>query len=134
MREGHLRTLNKTLKEEVRKLHQKQGGPGSPTPQTPGAPFTPGGNYPQTPGGPGANSVHQTPYQHAHNNSLSGRVTSPGSTPPGTPHFGRILQQQQQQLSSQDDEVNVEYLKNVLLNFMEHKDRRVRAFCPCFFF
>ena len=121
MREGHLRTLNKTLKEEVRKLHQKLGGTGSPTPQTPGGPFTPGGMVPQTPGGAG--SVQQTPYQHGHSSSLGGRVASPGSTPPSTPHFGRILQQQ----SAQEDEVNVEYLKNVLLNFMEHRDRRV---CP----
>lgn len=27
--------------------------------------------------------------------------------------------------STPDDDVNVEYLKNVLLNFMEHKERRV---------
>lgn len=43
---------------------------------------------------------------------------SPQSTPPSTPNFGRMLQQP-------EDDVNVEYLKNVLLNFMEHKERRV---------
>jgi hypothetical protein len=44
---------------------------------------------------------------------------SPQSTPPSTPNFGRMLQQHP------EDDVNVEYLKNVLLSFMEHKDRRV---------
>lgn len=51
---------------------------------------------------------------------------SPQSTPPSTPNFGRMLQQP-------EDDVNVEYLKNVLLNFMEHKERRVRFFFLVYF-
>ncbi|KAI1314767.1 hypothetical protein EDD11_001736 [Mortierella claussenii] len=103
--EAHLRSLNNTLKDEVRKL-QKQGS--SPSPSIMQGSFTPGGpGAPQTPSG-------QTP------GSSHGRAMSPQSTPPSTPHFGRLLQQQQ----AQDDDVNVEYLKNVLLNFMEHKERR----------
>ncbi|KAF9577703.1 hypothetical protein BGW38_006913 [Lunasporangiospora selenospora] len=47
---------------------------------------------------------------------------SPQSTPPSTPHFGRMLQHQQQ--DKPEDDINVEYLKNVLLRFMENKDRR----------
>ncbi|KAG0363003.1 hypothetical protein BG005_003229 [Podila minutissima] len=111
MREGHLRTVNKTLKEEVRKL-QKQV-PGSPSASTPG-PYT-SGVIPQT---PGSNSH----YANTPSATQNGRAMSPQSTPPSTPNFGRILQQQQQQ--HQDEDVNVEYLKNVLLSFMEHKERR----------
>lgn len=33
--------------------------------------------------------------------------------------------------SAADDDVNVEYLKNVLLNFMEHKERRVSIASLC---
>ncbi|KAG0100283.1 hypothetical protein BGZ93_002855 [Podila epicladia] len=110
MREGHLRTVNKTLKEEVRKL-QKQV-PGSPSASTPG-PYT-SGVIPQTPG----NNSH---YANTPSTTQNGRAMSPQSTPPSTPNFGRILQQQQQY---QDEDVNVEYLKNVLLSFMEHKERR----------
>ncbi|KAK5810305.1 GRIP domain-containing protein [Linnemannia elongata] len=119
MREGHLRTMNKTLKEEVRKL-QKQV-PGSPSSQA--GPFTPGGPFPQTPGHPG--SAVPPPQTSAVGGATpaagarGGRAgaMSPQSTPPSTPNFGRMLQQP-------EDDVNVEYLKNVLLNFMEHKERR----------
>ncbi|KAG0336773.1 hypothetical protein BG000_006193 [Podila horticola] len=109
MREGHLRTVNKTLKEEVRKL-QKQG-PGSPSASTPG---------PYASQTPGSNSH----YANTPSATQNGRVMSPQSTPPSTPNFGRILQQQQLQ-QHQDEDVNIEYLKNVLLSFMEHKERRI---------
>ncbi|KAF9907087.1 hypothetical protein EC991_011305 [Linnemannia zychae] len=120
MRESHLRTMNKTLKEEVRKL-QKQV-PGSPSSQA--APFTPGGAFPQTPSGHSNSAVHShtptvgvTPGTGARGAGGRGGAMSPQSTPPSTPNFGRMLQQP-------EDDVNVEYLKNVLLSFMEHKERR----------
>lgn len=96
--------------------------PGSPSSQA--GPFTPGGPFPQTPGHPGST----TPSSHtpavggatptAGARGSRGGAMSPQSTPPSTPNFGRMLQQP-------EDEVNVEYLKNVLLSFMEHKERRV---------
>ncbi|KAG0273383.1 hypothetical protein BGZ95_010805 [Linnemannia exigua] len=120
MREGHLRTMNKTLKEEVRKLQRQ--APGSPSSQA--GPFTPGGAFPQTPSGhPGSavppphTPVGAAPGAGARGASGRGGAMSPQSTPPSTPNFGRMLQQP-------EDDVNVEYLKNVLLNFMEYKDRR----------
>ncbi|KAF8994936.1 hypothetical protein BGZ52_011957 [Haplosporangium bisporale] len=43
------------------------------------------------------------------------------TTPPSTPRFSRPLFQQ-----APDEDVNIEYLKNVMLNFMEHKERRIQ--------
>jgi hypothetical protein len=114
MKENHLRTINKGLKEEVRKLQKQVPGSAaaSPAPGSAQGPSTPG---------------PQSPVQ-----SHPNRTISPQSTPPSTPHYGRILGQQQQQQQNHEDDVNVEYLKNVLLGFLEQKDRRVCIEGPSF--
>ncbi|KAF9357673.1 hypothetical protein BGX26_003303 [Mortierella sp. AD094] len=125
MREGHLRTVNKTLKEEVRKLQRHlPGGSPLPSPSTPHSPYSQG--FPQTPGGPGVSGqqsqYHATPATPKPNTNAVGRAYSTPAlnlnlTPPATPRF-------QRQQPAMDEDVNVEYLKNVLLNFLEHKERR----------
>ncbi|KAF9190421.1 hypothetical protein BGZ50_000229 [Haplosporangium sp. Z 11] len=129
MREGHLRAVNKTLKEEVRKLQRQLPNSPLPSPSTPHSPYSQGNMLPQTP--TGTNSQQQ---QHYNSNFTPGtsksRATNGGRafstptlnlTPPATPRFNRRPQQEQDE---RGHDVNVEYLKNVLLNFMEHKDRR----------
>ncbi|KAF9384085.1 hypothetical protein CPC16_008609 [Podila verticillata] len=110
-RECHLRTLNKTLKDEVRKLQKQipgyspQPSPSLHSPYTSGFPATPmPGNVSSANGGPRAMSM-----------------SSLMTTPPSTPRFSRPLFQQ-----APDEDVNIEYLKNVMLNFMEHKERRIQ--------
>ncbi|KAG0036875.1 hypothetical protein BGZ82_003498 [Podila clonocystis] len=109
-RECHLRTLNKTLKDEVRKLQKQipgyspQPSPSLHSPYTSGFPATPmPGNVAANGTGPRAMSM----------SSLA--------TPPSTPRFSRPLFQ-----NAPDEDVNIEYLKNVMLNFMEHKERRIQ--------
>ncbi|KAF9362661.1 hypothetical protein BGX34_005726 [Mortierella sp. NVP85] len=124
MREGHLRTMNKTLKEEVRKLQKQAPTSPLPSPSRPHSPYSQG-NMPQSPGGPSGssstNNSNNTPSTHQSMTSAQGgrAFSTPvlNLTPPTTPRF-------QRQQPSPDEDVNVEYLKNVLLNFMEHKDRR----------
>jgi len=60
-----------------------------------------------------------TPKPHSVNTSGQAVAGMPLMTPPATPRF-------KVQHQNEPEEVNVEYLKNVLLNFMEHKERRVR--------
>ncbi|KAG0252417.1 hypothetical protein BG011_006991 [Mortierella polycephala] len=129
MREGHLRTVNKTLKEEVRKLQRQLPNSPLPSPSTPHSPYSQGNMLPQTP--TGTNSQQQqyfssspTPGTSKSRTTNGGRAFSTPTlslTPPATPRFNRRPQQEQDE---QGRDVNVEYLKNVLLNFMEHKDRR----------
>ncbi|KAF9136210.1 hypothetical protein BGX30_011305 [Mortierella sp. GBA39] len=115
MREGHLRTVNKTLKEEVRKLQRL--GPGSPlpSPTSPHAPYNSQNNIPSTP----------TPVTPRPRSAGGGGGPQPlgraaTMTLPVTPRWSSPSQTH----SAADDDVNVEYLKNVLLSFMEHKERR----------
>ncbi|KAF9170485.1 hypothetical protein BGX21_004632 [Mortierella sp. AD011] len=116
MREGHLRTVNKTLKEEVRKLQKHLPGSSPlPSPSSPAFPQTPGVNGQQS-------QYHTTPATPKPNtNTISRAYSTPvlnlNLTPPATPRF-------QRQQPPMDEDVNVEYLKNVLLNFLEHKERR----------
>ncbi|KAG0065576.1 hypothetical protein BGZ89_008201 [Linnemannia elongata] len=115
MREGHLRTVNKTLKEEVRKLQKLGLGSPLPSPTSPHTPYNSQSNIPSTPtpvtprpraaGGGGG----PQPLGRAQTMALP---VTPRWSSPNQPH------------STPDDDVNVEYLKNVLLNFMEHKERR----------
>ncbi|KAG0095468.1 hypothetical protein BGZ93_005850 [Podila epicladia] len=109
-RECHLRTLNKTLKDEVRKLQKQipgyspQPSPSLHSPYSSGFPATPmPGNVAANGTGPRAMSM----------SSLM--------TPPSTPRFSRPLFQ-----NAPDEDVNIEYLKNVMLSFMEHKERRIQ--------
>ncbi|KAF9111866.1 hypothetical protein BGX27_004339 [Mortierella sp. AM989] len=125
IREGHLRNVNKTLKEEIRKLSRHlPGGSPLPSPSTPHSPYSQG--FPQSPGGPGGNALqsqyHATPATPKPKTNSFGRAQSTpvlnlNLTPPATPRF-------QRQQPPVDEDVNVEYLKNVMLNFLEHKDRR----------
>ncbi|KAF9337283.1 hypothetical protein BG006_005494 [Podila minutissima] len=109
-RECHLRTLNKTLKDEIRKLQKQipgyspQPSPSLHSPYTSGFPATP------MPGNVSANCTGPRAM------SLSSLMT-----PPGTPRFSRPLFQ-----NAPDEDVNIEYLKNVMLSFMEHKERRIQ--------
>ncbi|KAG0208798.1 hypothetical protein BGX28_000341 [Mortierella sp. GBA30] len=130
MREGHLRAVNKALKEEVRK--QQKHLPNSPLP-SPSTPYSP---YSQGSGNSQSSAVSSNKQQASFNTPATPKPKSLASsvnggrafstpalnlTPPGTPRFNR------RSLPQDDDEehdVNVEYLKNVLLNFMEHKERR----------
>ncbi|KAF9979412.1 hypothetical protein BGZ75_009724 [Mortierella antarctica] len=136
MREGHLRTLNKGLKDEVRKLQKYAPNSPLPSPATPYPPYSQqqGGSVPPPPspglGGsqqPGLYHTPSTPKPKSLASSSSnngGRAFSTPAmslTPPSTPRFSRVAQQQD---GDGENDVNVEYLKNVLLNFMEHKDRR----------
>ncbi|GJJ75302.1 hypothetical protein EMPS_07660 [Entomortierella parvispora] len=130
MRENHLRTINKTLKEEVRKLQRHLPAGSSPMALSPNSPYTQS-NPPQTPmqnlgshhGGllPKGQQLFlnspNTPKPHSVNTSGQVVAGAPLMTPPATPRF-KVKQQ------NEPEEVNVEYLKNVLLNFMEHKERR----------
>ncbi|KAG0311946.1 hypothetical protein BGZ97_011547 [Linnemannia gamsii] len=114
MREGHLRTVNKTLKEEVRKLQKLGLGSPLPSPTSPHVPYysqsdisstpTPATPRPKASGGGGPQPL--------------GRAATMAL--PVTPRWSSSGQSQ----PAADDDVNVEYLKNVLLNFMEHKERR----------
>ncbi|KAG0352458.1 hypothetical protein BG005_008126 [Podila minutissima] len=109
-RECHLRTLNKTLKDEIRKLQKQipgyspQPSPSLHSPYTSGFPATP------MPGNVAANGTGPRAM------SLSSLMT-----PPSTPRFSRPLFQ-----NAPDEDVNIEYLKNVMLSFMEHKERRIQ--------
>ncbi|KAF9966503.1 hypothetical protein BGZ70_002116 [Mortierella alpina] len=129
MREGHLRTLNKGLKDEVRKLQKYAPTSPLPSPATPYPPYSHGGSVPPSPGLGGSHQqgVHNTPSTSKPKSLASsgngGRGFSTpvlSLTPPSTPRFNRTTQQD----GDGENDVNVEYLKNVLLNFMEHKDRR----------
>ncbi|KAG9071715.1 hypothetical protein KI688_005930 [Linnemannia hyalina] len=115
MREGHLRTVNKTLKEEVRKLQRL--GPGSPlpSPTSPHAPYNSQNNIPSTP-------TPVTPRPRAAGGGGGPQPLGRAATMalPVTPRWSSPSQTH----SAADDDVNVEYLKNVLLSFMEHKERR----------
>ncbi|KAF9427561.1 hypothetical protein BGZ94_004649 [Podila epigama] len=118
-RELHLRTLNKTLKDEIRKLQRQIPGYNSPQP-------SPSLHSPYTSGQPPATPVPSNGNSSPSNNNLNGsglRAMSMSSlTPaPNTPRFSRPLFQQ-----APDEDVNIEYLKNVMLNFMEHKERRIQ--------
>ncbi|KAG0324163.1 hypothetical protein BG000_002312 [Podila horticola] len=109
-RECHLRTLNKTLKDEVRKL-QKQIPGFSPQPSPSlHSQYTSG--FPATPM-PSSIAANGTGPRAMSMSSLT--------TPPSTPRFSRPLFQ-----NAPDEDVNIEYLKNVMLNFMEHKERRIQ--------
>ncbi|KAG0278096.1 hypothetical protein BGZ95_004729 [Linnemannia exigua] len=115
MREGHLRTANKTLKEEVRKLQKLNPSSPLPSPTSPHSPYSSQSNHiPSTP----------TPATPRPRGSGGGGV--PHALPraatmalPVSPRWSPSHAQ-----AAGDDDVNVEYLKNVLLNFMEHKERR----------
>ncbi|KAG0200380.1 hypothetical protein BGX33_011046 [Mortierella sp. NVP41] len=111
MREGHLRTVNKTLKEEVRKLQKLSPSSPLPSPTTPHSPYSSqGNNIPSTP-------IPATPRTRAAGGQPLGRAATMAL--PVTPRWSPS-----QNKAAAEDDVNVEYLKNVLLNFMEHKDRR----------
>ncbi|KAF9282423.1 hypothetical protein BGZ68_005983 [Mortierella alpina] len=133
MREGHLRTLNKGLKDEVRKLQKYAPNSPLPSPATPYPPYSQGGSVPPSPGLGGSQLQQQQ--QGSYNTPSTSKPKSLASsanggrafstpvlnlTPPSTPRFNRVAQQD----GDGENDVNVEYLKNVLLNFMEHKDRR----------
>ncbi|KAF9950282.1 hypothetical protein BGZ72_008041 [Mortierella alpina] len=130
MREGHLRTLNKGLKDEVRKLQKYAPNSPLPSPATPYPPYSQGGSVPPSPGLGGSQQqqgLHNTPStpkpKSLASSANGGRAFSTpvlNLTPPSTPRFNRVAQQD----GDGETDVNVEYLKNVLLNFMEHKDRR----------
>ncbi|KAI1302694.1 hypothetical protein EDD11_005570 [Mortierella claussenii] len=125
MRENHLRTLNKNLKEEIRKLQKYIPGSSFPSPTTPPSQYSQG-NPPVRPEEPrqlhngGIQAILATPRPKASSSSAVGRAFSTpmmNSTPPATPRYQRSS-------DGKDEDVNVEYLKNVMLNFMEHKERR----------
>ncbi|KAG0347140.1 hypothetical protein BG004_008419 [Podila humilis] len=123
-RETHLRTVNKTLKDEVRKL-QKQIPGYSPQPSPSlHSPYTSG--FPATPmPGNNNNSSNSNAGASASGTGTGGpRAMSMSSlmTPPNTPRFSRPLFQ-----NHPDEDVNIEYLKNVMLSFMEYKERRTTA-------
>ncbi|KAF9569555.1 hypothetical protein EC968_002562 [Mortierella alpina] len=129
MREGHLRTLNKGLKDEVRKLQKYAPNSPLPSPATPYPPYSQGGSVPPSPGlgGSQQQGLYNTPSTPKSKSLASsahgGRAFSTpvlNLTPPSTPRFNRGAQHD----GDGENDVNVEYLKNVLLNFMEHKDRR----------
>ncbi|KAG0309307.1 hypothetical protein BGZ98_003675 [Dissophora globulifera] len=124
MRESHLRSVNKTLKEEVRKLQKHLPGSPLPSPSSPYPLSSQNGIPPQTPGGQQQQQAYSntpsTPKPRPSSRASNGRAASSPAmnmTPPATPRF-------QRQQSPPDEDVNIEYLRNVLLNFMEHKDRR----------
>ncbi|KAI9005476.1 hypothetical protein CLU79DRAFT_594415 [Phycomyces nitens] len=101
MRENHLKTLNRSLKDEIRKLSR-----------TPIATNTrPSSSHPTSP----------SPYSTSDHRSLrSGASTPPGpdsfgSSPPSTPR-------------NKEEEINVEYLRNVIIKFLEKKSTRVSGF------
>ncbi|KAG8736630.1 hypothetical protein FRC12_017522 [Ceratobasidium sp. 428] len=101
-RETYLKTSNKTLRDELRKVQssaallerQRPGGVG----------FWSGAN----PSTPNANA------------SRSGNgVTSPLQSPrPGSPTVSEVGS------TKQEEEVNLEYIRNVILQFLEHKEMR----------
>ncbi|KAK3829633.1 MAG: hypothetical protein J3R72DRAFT_263706 [Linnemannia gamsii] len=110
MREGHLRTVNKTLQEEVRKLQKLCPSSPLPSPTSPHSLYNSQSNH--IPGTP----TPATPRPRGAPQALGRAATMvlPAS-PRWSPSHAQV---------AGDDDVNVEYLKNVLLNFMEHKDRR----------
>ncbi|KAG0053143.1 hypothetical protein BGZ83_001615 [Gryganskiella cystojenkinii] len=129
MRENHLRTVNKTLKEEVRKLQRYLPG-ASPMPNSPYTQSNPPQTPMQPPAGSSSNGLLGIKGQQLFLNSPgtprpnvgAGSSNPPIVSPPATPRFKSSSRQPS--FGEEGSEVNVEYLKNVLLNFMEHKDRR----------
>ncbi|KAF9127098.1 hypothetical protein BGW39_006106 [Mortierella sp. 14UC] len=110
IREGHLRIVNKTLKEEVRKLQKLSPSSSLPSPTSPH--YNSQSNIPSTP-----TPATPRPRGSGGGPQLLGRAAT--MAPPVSPRWSPSHAQ-----SSGDDDVNVEYLKNVLLSFMEHKERR----------
>ncbi|KII93210.1 hypothetical protein PLICRDRAFT_35393 [Plicaturopsis crispa FD-325 SS-3] len=100
-REAHLRLSNKTLREELRKVQssaallEKQRNPGV-------------GYWTARPEGNSANSSQEG--RASMSSSRSG-LASPRPGSPATP-------------TQNDEEVNLEYLRNVILQFLEHKEMR----------
>ncbi|KAL0078220.1 hypothetical protein F4703DRAFT_1225069 [Phycomyces blakesleeanus] len=99
MRENHLKTLNRSLKDEIRKL--------SRTPIATNTRIS--SSHPTSP----------SPYSASDHRSLrSGASTPPGpdsfgSSPPSTPR-------------NKEEEVNLEYLRNVIIKFLEKKSTRAQ--------
>jgi hypothetical protein len=117
--------FTQTLQDEIKKLQKQLYGSPQQSPLSP--------TFPQTPGGPGSSSNGQQQSTPSTKKSLAGRAyTTPvlSLTPPATPASPRF----QRQPPSMDDDVNIEYLKNVLLNFLEYKERRVSYNDTFFFF
>ncbi|KAF9899874.1 hypothetical protein EC991_008218 [Linnemannia zychae] len=112
IREGHLRTVNKTLQEEVRKLRKLSPSSPLPSPASSHSPYNSLNSIPSTP----------TPASPQPRSSRGGPQPLGRAATVALPVSPRWSASQTQ--ASGDDNVNVEYLKNVLLSFMEHKERR----------
>ncbi|QRV91129.1 vesicle-mediated transport [Ceratobasidium sp. AG-Ba] len=103
-RETYLKTSNKTLRDELRKVQSSAALLERQRPA--GVGFWSGGNQ-ATPAG---------------NSSRSGNgVTSPLQSPrPGSP----TISEAGSTSVKQEEEVNLEYIRNVILQFLEHKEMR----------
>ncbi|QRW05209.1 vesicle-mediated transport [Ceratobasidium sp. AG-Ba] len=103
-RETYLKTSNKTLRDELRKVQSSAALLERQRPA--GVGFWSGGNQ-ATPAG---------------NSSRSGNgVTSPLQSPrPGSPTISEVGSTS----AKQEEEVNLEYIRNVILQFLEHKEMR----------
>lgn len=126
MREGHLRSLNKTLKEEVRKLAKTEArdraGGRSPV-------VTPGGSDKEEASGKARGAQVDskgkwdmmngtgTPPRSSSIQGASSTLSSNGSvpmSPTGT----------EEPMGAQEVSVNLEYLRNILVKFVEFKAQR----------
>jgi hypothetical protein len=113
-REAQLKQGNKTLREELRKVQssaallerQRNPGVGYWSTRTP-------------PGGDAAN-----------NGSATDSRVSVSSPPPADTPSRSSSPTPSSASNKTDEEVNLEYVRNVVLQFLEHKERRVRPLGP----
>ena len=140
MRESQLRNVNKALKEEVRKLSKQPASSGSSPPSSTRPSVTAGNDSQQRAPSPISSSgpssaVSLTHLTTSSMSGLGGTSSITTSVPPGRRSLVSNSPVSQSATYSSSaaplpptaDSASQEYLKNIILKFIEFKDKRVRT-------